>query len=364
MAHGARGVILALNAWPGVGPARLRRLRAEAGNPLRLGAELERFWERLGPGAGPCPSRADLGLLAEHQEAALARSGAAALLPDEPGWPASLNDLAHPPPVLFVAGNPAALADDACRAAVIGARACTPYGREQAERFGAGLACQGVTVISGAARGIDQSAMRGAVGAGGRVIAVLGCGLDRPYPPDAAPLLREIAAAGGAVASEFPFGTPPQAGHFPRRNRILAALARAVIVVQAARRSGSMNTVAWALTLGREVFAVPGPVDCVASQGPHMLLREGAALAESPLDVLRALDGSLTEEERGCEPRVLVQLAGRDLSLGHLAEELGEPEEMLLLELVELEMQGRVVKRPGGIYHRSGPFRGRNATTS
>lgn len=351
---------MALNAWPGLGPARLKKLLAAAGSGAALAREPARYWHLLDAQAGRCPAPEHLDLLAEQQARALKSAEAAVLTREDAAWPPSLDDLAHPPPLLFLLGSAEALHDDALRVAVIGARACTPYGREQAARFGAGLACQGVTVVSGAARGIDQSAMRAAVDAGGRVVAVLGCGLDRPYPPDALPLLAEIAAAGGAVISEFPFGMSPQAGNFPRRNRVLAALCRAVVVVQATRKSGSMNTVAWALALGREVHALPGPVDCAASQGPHLLLREGAALAEGPLDVVRSSQNLLTAEERGQEPRALALLRESDKSLARLSEELGEAEDLVLLELVQLEMQGRVVRRAGGVYHRCGPSRSRD----
>jgi len=352
--------LLALNAWPGLGPARLKKLLAAAGSGAALAREPERYWQLLDPQAGRCPAAEHLDLLAAQQERALRAAQAAVLTREDPAWPQSLEDLAHLPPLLFLLGSAEALHDEALRVAVIGARACTPYGREQAARFGAGLACQGVTVVSGAARGIDQSAMRAAVDAGGRVVAVLGCGLDRPYPPDALPLLAEIAAAGGAVITEFPFGMTPQAGNFPRRNRVLAALCRAVVVVQATRKSGSMNTVAWALALGREVHALPGPVDCAASQGPHLLLREGAALAESPLDVVRSSRNLLAPEERGQEPPVLELLRESDQNLARLSEELGQPEDLVLLELVQLEMQGRVVRRAGGVYHRCGPSRSRD----
>jgi DNA processing protein len=352
--------LLALNAWPGLGPARLKKLLAEAGSIAALEEELPRAWKVLDPQAGSCPAPGHLALLAEQQTSELAAAQAVLLTREDPEWPQELENLTHPPPLLFVLGSPLSVQDDALRVAVIGARACTPYGREQAGRFGSGLACHGATVVSGAARGIDQCAMRAAVDAGGRVVAVLGCGLDRPYPPDAAPLLADLAAAGGAVVSEFPFGMSPQAGNFPRRNRILAALCRAVVVVQATRKSGSMNTVAWALALGREVYAMPGPVDCAASQGPHLLLRDGAALAEGALDVLRGAQNLVSSEERGQEPRVLERLNDTDKTLAALAEDLGEAEDIVLLELVQLEMQGRVVRRGGGLYHRCGPARSRD----
>lgn len=352
-----RACLLALNSWPGLGPARFRKLRQAAGGVGTLAAELPRHWPLLGGACGPFPGDNALQSLADHQERALEVHHASLLHAEAERWPREMEELTHPPPLLFVQGDPQVLNDGALRVGVVGARACTPYGREQAARFGAGLAAHGATVVSGAARGIDSCAMDGAVSAAGRVVAVLGCGLDRPYPPDAQPILQRLLAQGGAVVSEFPFGMAPQAGNFPRRNRILAALGRALVVVQATRRSGSMNTVAWALSLGREVYAVPGPVDCAASQGPHLLLRDGAALAEGPLDVLRDAAGRPCEEERGREPRVLTELARADASLARLAEALGEPEDSVLLELVELEMRGRVVRGPGGLYHRCGPAR-------
>ena len=335
------------------------KLLAEAagGDWSRLPDIWESAWPRSSRSLAPAPPLDALQTLGEEQERSCDRYGARALFPEDPEWPQRLEVLDHPPPLLFVQGDPAALDDAAWRIAVIGARACTPYGREQAARFGAGLACAGVTVVSGAARGIDQCAMLGAVGAHGRVIGVLGSGLDRCYPASAAELLGTCLAARGAVVSEFAFGVEPRAGNFPRRNRILAALAAATVVVQATRRPGSMNTVAWALSLGREVWAVPGPVDSAASQGTHLLLREGAQLAEGPLEVLRGLEQRVSEEEMGKDSRLLEALAERDASLAGLALQLGEGEERVLLDLLDLELRGSVIRLPSGLYHRCGPAR-------
>ncbi len=341
-----------------MGPARLKKLRlAVNGRWEVMPAAWACAWATLDPQAGPRPEFAAIVDLGAAQAQALDRSGATLLQPAVSGWPVQLDQLDHPPPLLFVQGDSAAVADAAHRVAVIGARACTPYGHEQATRFGSGFAAAGVTVVSGAARGVDQSAMHGAVQTGGRVVAVMGAGLDRIYPSSAEPLLRAIVAAGGAIVSEFPFGTPPQAGNFPRRNRVLAALCQAVVVVQATRRSGSMNTVGWALSLGREVWGVPGAVDCAASQGPHLLLREGASLAESPMDVLRVLEQRCTEDELGRESPALAALQARDQGLAELAEVTGRGEEIMLLELLDLEMRGLVIRLSSGLYHRCGPHR-------
>jgi DNA processing protein len=354
----ARILRLGLTAWPGVGPHRMRTIAEAVGGAWeRLPDAWDAVWAKTARGAAPAPAPplATVRALGEEQERARRRLGAHLLLPEDAVWPVALDPLDHPPPLLFVLGAVDALTDAAWRVAVIGARACTPYGREQAARFGAGLAAAGATVVSGAARGIDQCAMQGALGAGGRVVAVLGAGLDHPYPSSAEPVLAACAAGGGAAVSEFAFGTEPRAGNFPRRNRVLAGLAAATVVIQATRRSGSMNTVAWALSLGREVWALPGPVDSAASQGTHLLLRDGAQLAEGPLEVLRGLEQRASSEEMGKDSPLLEELGRRDASLAELAAALDQGEERVLLDLLELELRGQVLRQPSGLYHRCGP---------
>jgi len=352
----ARILRLGLNAWPSVGPHRMRLLAEEVeGAWERLPARWEQAWARSSRRLDPPPPITTVLALGQEQDRARCQLDAHLLLPDRPGWPNALDALDHPPPLLFVLGDPSVLTGDAWRIALIGARACTPYGREQARRFGAGLAAAGATVVSGAARGVDQCGMQGAVDAGGKVIAVLGSALDQIYPKSAGPLLEACVAAGGAVVSEFGFGMEPRAGNFPRRNRILAGLAEATMVVQATRRSGSMNTVAWALSLGRDVWALPGPVDSAASQGTHALLRDGALLAEGPIEILRSLENGASAEEMGKDSPLLEALSRRDGSLAELADALGQSEEMILLELLDLELRGTVMRQPSGLYHRCGP---------
>ena len=198
------------------------------------------------------------------------------------GFPRALRDVAGMPPALYVRG---ALRDaDALAVAVVGARLATPYGVEMAERLAGDLARRGVTIVSGLARGIDTAAHRGALRAGGRTIAVLGCGVDVAYPRENARLAAEIAER-GALVSEFPPGTPPLAPNFPRRNRVIAGLALGVVVVEAAARSGSSITAGWAADLGREVMAVPGRATSEMSRGCHALIKDGATLVESWEDV-------------------------------------------------------------------------------
>ncbi|MHC4822923.1 MAG: DNA-processing protein DprA [Planctomycetota bacterium] len=338
-----------------MGPKRIHRLREAMGsaqevlcNPLVAACAVEPRILRM-------QDRTFLERAAAEQQLAAKACGARTLFLGEPEYPEVFHDLQEPPPVLHVLGKVELLAGRIPRTSVIGARACTPYGREQARRFGKGLAFAGEILVSGAARGIDQIAMKGAVEAEGPTIAVLGSGLDHPYPKESIPLLGGILEQNGAVVSEFPFGTAPKAGHFPRRNRLIAALGRATLVIQATTKSGTMNTVDWALGLGREVFALPGPVDDVACSGTNRMLREGAGLALGPEEMLCDLDRNISQENCREEPAVLQLLLQGDAAAGQLSARLGLAEEQLRMELTELELRGRVIRLPSGHYHRCGP---------
>src|SRR5436309_10606234 len=187
------------------------------------------------------------------------------LNPEERNYPELLGAIPSPPP-LYVRGT--ITTDDALAVAIVGSRAATPYGVEVAERLAAELAARGVTIVSGLARGIDAAAHRGALGAGGRTVAVLPCGIDIVYPPEHRALARSIEAR-GALLSQFAPGVPALPGHFPARNRTLAGLALGVVVVEAADRSGALITAGFAGDLGREVFAVPGRIPSPTSAGAH-----------------------------------------------------------------------------------------------
>lgn len=204
---------------------------------------------------------------------------------DDAGYPTMLRQVPAAPIVIWVRGllEPR----DLHAIAIVGSRKCTIYGREQAERFGSGLAGVGVTVVSGGARGVDTHAHKGAMLANeGRTIAVLGCGVDVAYPPENKRLLDDVASR-GAVVSDFPLGTPPLAENFPRRNRIISGLSRGVLVIEADLRSGSLITARYAADdHNRPVFAIPGRIDNPLSAGPHKLIRDGAILVETLADVL------------------------------------------------------------------------------
>ena len=200
------------------------------------------------------------------------------------GYPNRLRNIYDPPCLLYVRGRLPAF-DDEASIAVVGTRDCTPYGVSCAEKLGYGLAAGGAVVVSGLARGVDSAALRGALRAGGTVTAVLGNGLDVIYPPENQYLYEDVAAA-GALVSEYPPGTSPEAKHFPVRNRIMSGLCVATLVVEAPARSGALITAGTALEQGRDVFAVPGPIDAPTSVGCNRLIRDGAGLVTDAWDIL------------------------------------------------------------------------------
>src|SRR5881392_2552066 len=207
------------------------------------------------------------------------------LHPGHPDYPDLLGAISSPP-TLDVRG--ALTEDDALALAIVGARAATPYGIEVTERLAGELAARGVTIVSGLARGIDAAAHRGALGAGGRTVAVLPCGIDIVYPPEHRALARSIEAR-GALLSQFAPGVPALPGHFPARNRTLAGLSLGVVVVEAAERSGALITAGFAGDLGREVFAVPGRITSAMSAGTNRLIQDGAKLITCWQDVVSEL---------------------------------------------------------------------------
>jgi len=205
------------------------------------------------------------------------------------GYPVLLGQIPDPPAGLWVRGDAPLELLDRPAVAIVGARACSGYGRSVARALATGVAAAGAVVVSGMARGVDGEAHRGALAAGGATVAVLGCGVDRDYPAAHAELARSIVASGGLVVSEYEPGVEPAPWRFPARNRIIAGLARATVVVEARERSGALITADFALEDGREVLAVPGEITSGLSAGTNALLRLGAAPATGVADVLEAL---------------------------------------------------------------------------
>jgi len=271
-------------------------------------------------------------------------------------WPSELSDIEGPPEELWVRGDLDVLARRP-RIAIVGTRAPTPYGSGQSERFARELAAAGFTIVSGLARGVDHAAHGAALAVQGGTIAVLGCGVDRPWP--AGPMADAIAQR-GVLLSEFHPGEAPRPHHFPLRNRVISGLSSAVLVVEAAHASGSLITARWAADQGRSVYAVPGRVDHPMSRGTHRLIREGALLVESPADVVRdllgdearcaAADDAAAKPPDGSAARVLSELRGETLTSDELSRRLSLALASVLVDLVELEMAGHIVRVPGGAY--------------
>ena len=204
-------------------------------------------------------------------------------------YPGRLKNIYDPPVLLYCKGR-LPLLDDLLCVAVVGTRDCTPYGVACAEKLGFGLASGGAAVVSGLAKGIDAAAIRGALRAGGVTVGVVGNGLDVYYPYESRYLYEDVASA-GILLSEYPPGTEPASGHFPVRNRIISGLSLAALVVEAPEKSGALITAATALEQGRDVFAVPGPIDAPASVGCNCLIRDGAGLVSDASDILREYEG-------------------------------------------------------------------------
>ena len=273
------------------------------------------------------------------------------------GYPQSLLEIADPPNVIYVRGNPALLQKRGL--AVVGSRNATPQGLQTAENFAKALAGKGLSIISGLALGIDAAAHRGALAARGATVAVIGTGADRLYPARNRELALQIAEH-GAIVSEFPLGTPVLAANFPRRNRIISGLSRGVLVVEAATESGSLITARLAGEQGREVFAIPGSIHSPVARGCHRLIKQGAKLVETANDVLEEL-GEILQEAVPEQPpgdadesAILAALGHDPCTLDELVERTGAGADQLLGELLALELAGKLSSLPGNRYQRLG----------
>jgi DNA processing protein len=355
--------IMRLQCIPGVGTRTLWRVLERFGSGV---AALEASSAQLNAAAG---SKAAASLrasgLKERVDDAMQRcirSGMRVLTWRDPQYPVRMLHLADPPPLLFGQGDIRLLSRPAVT--VVGSRRSTPYGRRVAERLAAELSRHGVLVVSGLALGIDGAAHRGALEAGGDTIAVLGSGVDLIQPSTHRALGQRIARE-GLLLSEFLPGEPAQAYHFPCRNRILAALGGAVVVVEAAARSGAFITVEHASDIGRDVYAVPGPVDSLQSRGSNDLLRQGARVVVSVADFVRDLDlsgadpttskSSQSAGARAGEPRRLTPVARRvwsglnerPLRVEEFARAARLESSNVLAVLTELELSGWVLREAG-----------------
>jgi DNA processing protein len=350
-----------------VGAVTFHRLVAEHGSVGAALAALPGIARAAGvENYAPCPVE-----VVRQELAAARRIGARMLCHGEADYPAVLNDLPDAPPVLWVRGDPALV--NRPMVALVGARNASSLGLRMARRLAESLGEAGYVTVSGLARGIDAEAHAAALSTG--TVAVMAGGIDVTYPDENAGLAAQIAEQ-GCLVSEQPIGTEPQARHFPLRNRIVSGLARAVVVVEAAARSGSLITARTALDQGREVLAVPGhPFDARAA-GCNMLIRDGATLVRSAEDVIEAIGGAApvsgTPAFRrtdppgpASEPRSLAETAGlhglildrlgpSPLAEDQLIRDLALPAARVMPELLSLELDGRILRQAGGLISRAG----------
>ncbi|HEY3330337.1 MAG TPA: DNA-processing protein DprA [Capsulimonadaceae bacterium] len=352
-------------------PRKLRELLESYDyDPARLFADEPIHWAMNAPGLiekqAARLSAVKRGSVADGL-AALERVGASIITLADPGYPINLREISDASPILFVRGT--LCADDRFSVAIVGSRRATPYGMSIAERFGKELSARGLCVVSGGARGIDTRAHYGALAGGGRTVAFIGCGIDVNYPSDNRALYAQMVDSGqGAIVSEYAPGVEPEPWRFPARNRLISGMTMGTVVIESPIDSGAMITATDAASQGRDVFAVPGPIDTGRSTGCHKLIKEGAKLVETPQDIIdelglltltsddplstaepyRAAPSDLAPDQR----RVLDMLTLQPRIVDTLIEESGLPAPQVVGMLTLLEMRGLARRVPGNAFVR------------
>jgi DNA processing protein len=354
--------LIALNQLPVTGPVKIRRLLETFGNAVNTLKESNSSLQRI-QGIGPEAAK----LITQWRDYAdpaaelqLAKERNIRILTQEDeDYPLALRDAYDAPIVVYVWGD--LQENDLHSVGIVGSRKLTHYGREAARKFAFQLAGAGLTVISGLARGIDTAAHEGAVAANGRTIGVLGSGLMQIYPPENLALAEKIADGHGAIISEFPLQTSPDRKTFPQRNRIVAHWSRALLVVECPSRSGSLITANFALEAGRQIYAVPGPIDRPTSGGCHDLIREGAILVTDGSQILEDFSHLNFSTAKNDEPRpienfvdlspeenaVLKALSGSDQSVDEIVEKTQLPAHQISVILMKMELRKLVAPLPG-----------------
>jgi DNA processing protein len=360
--------LLALNAVFGLGPPRIKKLLVHFGSPQKIFKASEKDLSFCGflpqqVVASLKQFPLDDFLKKEHELLKKHKAFAISFLCD--AYPEQLKEIADPPVILYCKGDVSLLQGPAI--AIVGCRRASVYGMTTAEKLAEDLCDYNITVTSGLARGIDTAAHRGALRAQGKTIAVLGTGLAHIYPSENKKLFEAIADK-GLLVSEFPMATLPKPFQFPRRNRIISGLSLGVVVVEAAKRSGALITTDLALEQGREVFAVPGKVDSLSSQGVHELIKQGAKLVTCVQDIIDELPLSLQtkpqkeeklKEQKDAsaskglsleEQKILKLLSSHPVDVDHLCEQSGLPVSQVFSALLKLELFGLIRQLPGKLF--------------
>ncbi len=347
-----------LSSVEGIGVKRFYQL-------MSLYEDARAVWDSAGPQMAFLGEKALGNLLAARTErylyglfAGLEKKGIAAVTRLGPGYPSRLTTIFDPPPTLYVRGESDLNGDRSL--SIVGSRHASRDGRRAAAEIAEALAREEVAVVSGMARGIDTAAHQGALSGGGRTVAVLGCGVDVVYPPENGPLVEKILETGGSIVSEYVPGTRPLAQHFPARNRIISAMSDGLLLVEAAKGSGAMLTVDFALEQGREVFAVPGSIYSPLSAEPNRLISEGAVPALGPWEILehfrwaqrpRKGDSPNRALSLDADESTLVEpLRIEEMSFDELAARTGFNSSKLNSLLTMLELRGIIKQVPGRLY--------------
>ena len=359
--HDALTAWLRLTLIPGIGGERQRRLLGAFGLPDQVfdaghGALARVVGDKLAHAVRDHDSREQI----ERTLLWLEQPGNHVVTLADESYPRALLDTADPPSLLYVKGDLASLNRKAI--AIVGSRNATAQGIDNARAFAHSLAGGGLSVVSGLALGIDAAAHEGALAAGGDTVAVIGTGADRMYPARNKALAERIVAH-GAIVSEYPLGTAAIAHNFPRRNRIISGLSRGVLVVEAAPGSGSLITARQAVDQGREVFAIPGSIHSPLAKGCHQLIREGAKLVETAQDILeeQAFNGISRTSRTTPKPApdaldtddpILGAMGFDPVTIDTMVHRTGLTTETLYAMLLDMELEGRVSRLPGGRFQR------------
>jgi DNA processing protein len=359
---------IALEAVPGLGPDGMNVLLAAFPTPEAIlsastSALTKVVGNRLAKAIAEAPGKAETAQLIATTQTWLSQPGNHFIPRTDPRYPPQLLELPDAPAWLYVKGDPDWLSRPML--AIIGSRNATPQGLRDAAAFAQVLSESGLTIVSGLALGVDAAAHEGGLAGLGSSVAVVGTGLDRVYPARNRDLAHRLAAA-GAIVSEFPLGTPPRTGHFPRRNRLISGLSMGVLVIEAALESGSLITARLAAEQGRDVFALPGSIHSALAKGCHRLIKQGAKLVESATDVLEEIGARLpasvlqspqaeahSASNAQEDTPLLVALATGPLAIDQLSARLGLTVDALSVSLLSAEMEGRIARLPGGLYQRT-----------
>jgi DNA processing protein len=357
-----RYAAIALALCPTVEPGTIRRLKRAFGSATAIWESSVEAWTTCGSIRPDTAQRLDewrrrfsTQFSGVDIEAHLLRRGIYCILQGDEGYPAGFYDLVDPPSVVFAKGR-LSVALNSPIFAVVGTRRASGYGLEAAKWISETCASAGCAIVSGLALGIDGAAHKAALKQSGATIAILGCGVDVCYPPSHRHLYDHIAEE-GLILSEYPPTSVVQKHRFPERNRLIAAIADAVVIVQAGEKSGALRTVDAALDLGREVYAVPGPITSIHFRGSHQLIQQGARILLDPKDMLRdfGMASSERQDSDSAVPerwRMLYDAITDSPTVSELAHRVQMPIQSVYAGLLELELGGFIQKQPGGIYVR------------